>query len=509
MITLAVLLMAGCSNDNEMLDEEPEVPNETPETPNEEPTTTGITIQATINNGATSRVALETSNTTTPILIWTIDDYIYLSDSNWEMFTFKATSVEGDGTTATFTSVFDNAPETLPDGPYTAECGVHNASKQEGTRENVARYVYMTASCTVENGESYEGLSLDFAPQSPIVHATLKNEAFKNNDVTNVRFVCTGVDECTFTATETFAGKADGTIEVYFAVTPSCLEDSYNYAIQAKCGGTYYEVSLGKKHLEAGKLYHVKDKEMTEVTSAATLLNLKIAEAEDDVETTIELTGDIEVTGANEGTAAFYIPNGKNIIIDGKGKTISIASLDDYLSIFYVVGSLTLKNITVDADKDVVNAIFNAGNITLGEGATVKCIITNMGTLTLESGSSVTYTTDRAIDVSFGGTVTFNGGTVSGKTCDILINTYYTGNGYIPLVCNAKPTAEGSALRLYMATETADSQTIATVNYDNASANDFGLYEWQYDVYSEPKNITEGATFSISDGKLILTPDGN
>ena len=511
MMILAALLMAGCGNDVEV--------------PGEAPATTGrtVTIRATIADGAASRVALgESSNSQTPIH-WEVGDKITLfnqSDNNFIPVTFTATTVEADGTTATFTST--DAPATLPDGYYfagyspaqaTSEVlGAMGGTVQKGKRESVGDYIVMTASCEVKDNKSYDGLNLEFAPQTPIVHAKLTCDAFKNNDVTAVRFA-TRLDP--LFAISTFTKNNDGTIEVYFVIPASFVgmdeaDGGLDCSIQAKCGNDYYEASLGKKVFGGNKLYHV-EKTMTEVTLAQSILNLQIAFAGDGE--TITLSDGLTVSKVmdEENKVAITVPYGKNITIDGgtdgDTKTISVAenASEDLSALFCVYGTLTLKNVTLEGNIE----IGTGGNVTLGEGATVEGIVTVNGKFTLGQNSSVTNSEDEhAIVIQNGGTVTFSGGTVAGTGNNKLISIdmrYAEVENYIPLVCNAKPTANNSSLQLDVATTDANSsKTIATVSYTDAAVSDFGLYDWWSGV-SNDMHVT-GGTLSLDNGTLTLVP---
>lgn len=489
MIPLAALLMAACSNDNE------------PETNTKGKT---ITIQATIDNGNASRIALgESDGSKTPI-VWEVGDKFTLYGGESDII-FTATKVESDGCTATFTS--SDASEVLENGEYFAEYGVSMGdfyATQSGTRDGIPDYVYMTAECTVSEGKSYEGLTLNFTPQTPIVHATLRHEAFKGNTVNGISLA---TPYGTITTTSIFTGSDDnGTVEVYFVMPPAYVDIEDKYTIVALCGGKYYDVALGTKTLEANKLYHVT-RDMV-ATSPQKTLHYQIALAEDGA--TLTLTEDLIVSEMLDelNFAALTIPAGKSITIDGGGNTISVAEgFSSGNIVFQVYGSLTLKNITLDVDKGGVQSFWIGGNVVLEKNTTVKGSITVNGSLTLDEGSSVTCSTEITMNIQNGGTVTFNGGIIE-NTCtnqpyEIYLNMYNVEEeNYIPLVITKRATAAGAPLRFYVWTTDANTTQVATVNYTGADVtNDFKLYNWRY---GEDQTPITGGTFSITDGKLML-----
>ena len=486
MISLAALLMAACSNENE------------PETNSKGKT---ITIQATIDNGNASRIALgESDGSKTPI-VWKVGDKFTLYGGESDI-TFTATKVESDGCTATFTS--SDAPEVLEEGDYSAEYGgsMYDLDAiQAGTRDGIPDYIYMTAQCTVSEGESYDGLSLTFVPQTSIVHAKLSHEAFKGKNVSGISLA---TPYGTITIPSTFTGSDDGTVEVYFVVSDLCADGEHTYTIYALCEGKYYEVALGSKQLAGNKLYHVT-KDMTLVDSPQKILNYQIAHAEDVA--TLTLTEDLIVSEMLDelNFAALTIPAGKSITINGDGKTISVA--EDFSSgniVFKVNGSLTLKNITLDADKEDVQSIYVSGNVVL-EKATVKGEIMVNGLLTLNEGASALQT----MTISSGSVVTFNGGTIKSTNPDEPYEIHLDMSGveeenYIPLVITKRATATGDPLRLTVYTKDANTTQVATVNYTGADANDFKLFGWNYYGEDWTQIQITGGTFSITDGKLML-----
>ena len=145
---------------------------------------------------------------------------------------------------------------TLTAGEYTftyPAIGKAALASQAGTKEGLKAYHYMEATFTAEDGQDWNNLpGLSFETKVAIVKLTLKNEAFKGKEVTEVTLKS---EEATYTATGTFTGSdADGSIAVYLAVEPASLTDCI---ITAICETKTYEAGLSDNTLVAGKLYRV------------------------------------------------------------------------------------------------------------------------------------------------------------------------------------------------------------------------------------------------------------
>ena len=145
---------------------------------------------------------------------------------------------------------------TLTAGEYTftyPAAGKAALASQTGTKEGLKAYHYMEATFTAEEEQDWNNLpGLSFETKVAIVKLTLKNEAFKGKEVTEVTLKS---EEATYTATGTFTGSdADGSIAVYLAVEPASLTDCI---ITAICETKTYEAGLSDNTLVAGKLYRV------------------------------------------------------------------------------------------------------------------------------------------------------------------------------------------------------------------------------------------------------------
>ena len=515
-MTLAALLMAGCSD---------EIETEAPATTQEGRT---VTIRATIADGADTRVALgESSDGKTPIhwkegdtfTLWKLSYDETTEMSSWDSIaTFTAQTV--NGTSATFTADIEEGTEIA--GTYYAEYGEqakHN--EQAGTREEVGNYIRMTTdNFTLGENDDFENLSLTFKPQNPIIHATLTNEDFKNKDVTNV--VLRAPDH--ISATGTFTKNEEGKIEAWF-VLPYYYPETFtgetiaDFKVAACCGSEYYEADLatGKTVVDA-KIYHVT-REMKTV-SEQTNINMQIlyGEADEDGNITITLTGNLTITDAFNNGAAFYVPNGKEVTIkgsDGDTPTISLGqNATNVHHLITAVGNVTLENVTLESNLTDAAILVSDATVTLGSGATVKGTIEMYGgELTLNDGSKVNLqlveSQPQSLIVRYGGVVTFSGGTVSSsedRTKHVYLDMENAdGEDYIPLVCKAKPTGENVPLWIYVQT-TDDSQktiNIATVGEGyNASTDDFSLQGWGYVLNGTDTSIK--GNFSLESGTLKL-----
>ena len=523
-MTLAALLMAGCSD---------EIETEAPAATEEGRT---VAIRATIADGAASRVALGESsggeNPTTPIHWETDDEFTLSKEDGTEIGTFKVSEISTDKTSATFVSTEDITEEAAAgtyEAVYWKQDYDFDYSKQAGTREKVGEYIRMTATAELAEGKGYEDLELTFSPQQPIIHVTLKNDAFKDNkEVTNVTL---WTSREYISATETFT-NADGQIEAWFVLS-SYLDWNWDetnqteyytpinldFKVFACCEGNYYEADLATgKTAETGKLYHVTREMKT--ASAQTAINMQLFYSDEET-INITLNENVEITYSFNNTinAAIYVPIGKKVTINGGGHTISLPTdgttdVDTYYIFAAVFCDLTLENVTIDSgsEGDDPKSLFVVeSNVALnGVTANGGGIEVEGGTLTLNSGSTVSLIqSDSEIWVRNGGSVTFNGGTVSTASTDENAHHVHIDmrnvdkEDYIPLVCTQKPTAaDGDALKLNVTIPDTESRSIATVNYDGATVNDFELIWLSLNI----DETTKYGSLSLDNGTLTVVP---
>lgn len=217
-----------------------------------------VTIHATIDEAIGSRVALEDDVTNKVVNVTWKQNDAFKINVNGTDYIFKYTAdnkFECDATD--FPETFESAgtvTATYPAAPivYTS---------QKGTLAGAESFLTMTATLYVTAGQSTENLALNFKHQSSIVKLTLKNDDFKGKSVTWVTLK--NGDDAVATATQTFTGAADGSIQAYFVVEPQAMAST---SILAVCEGSNYTVALTDNTLEAGKLYNV-EKTMEKVTA--------------------------------------------------------------------------------------------------------------------------------------------------------------------------------------------------------------------------------------------------
>lgn len=277
------------------------------------------------------------------------------------------------------------------------------------------------------------------------------------------------------------------------------LEAGKSYTYNLKVGKEKVTVeNVTVSDWQTGAVIPGGEAEEVKATDASTLTNL-ISKAQDNTETVIKLGESFSVSHATD-YKAFNIPAGKNITIDGGGKTITVSGI--YVDcLFDVSGTLTLKNVKLGkTETKSANVGVNSGAKVTLEDATVEGSVNVFGgTLSLEKGSTV-MSDNYPLNIQDGGIVTFNGGIVSGTDYEILFRGERVAVDYVPLVCNAKPTAENTPLRLSVSIDNSIT-TVATLNYVGAKANDFSLYRWWN--LSTLKEIT-GGTFSLDSNALKL-----
>ena len=214
-----------------------------------------VTVHAVMAEGMTKVTLGDDSGETTEVY-WDADDKIGITIDE-ATYTFDRTDGASESKTATFEYGADqSALPTLTAGEYTftyPATGKAALASQTGTKEGLKAYHYMEATFTAEEGQVWNDLpGLSFETKVAIVKLTLKNEAFKGKEVTEVTLKSA---EASYTATETFTGSdADGSIAVYLAVEPADLTDCI---ITAVCQTKTYEAALSDNVLEAGRLYRV------------------------------------------------------------------------------------------------------------------------------------------------------------------------------------------------------------------------------------------------------------
>ena len=212
---------------------------------------------------ATKVVLGEDSGETTEIF-WQDGDQISVTVGE-KSFTFDRTDGNDVSKSATFTYADTDFPErtepTTYEFQYPAE-GKAALAEQEGTKEDLRKYHFMTAEVLANDEYPLGARALKFNTQVAIVKLSLNNEDFKGQVVKDVALAVNG--EPAYVATEEFVGSEDaGEVVVYLAVEPGSLSGC---KVVAVCGGKTYEAALSNNTLEAGNLYRV-NKEVASGTS--------------------------------------------------------------------------------------------------------------------------------------------------------------------------------------------------------------------------------------------------
>lgn len=209
---------------------------------------------------ATKVVLGDDSGETTEIF-WQDGDQINVTVEE-KTFTFDRTD-EGESKSATFTYAGTDFPErtepTIYEFQYPAE-GKAALAEQEGTKENLRKYHFMTAEVLANDEYPLGARALKFNTQVAIVKLSLNNEDFKGQVVKDVALAVNG--EPAYVATEEFVGSEDaGEVVVYLAVEPGSLSGC---KVLATCGEKEYDASLENNTLVAGALYRVTKEVSTE-----------------------------------------------------------------------------------------------------------------------------------------------------------------------------------------------------------------------------------------------------
>lgn len=194
-------------------------------------------------------------------IFWQDGDQISVTVGE-KSFTFDRTD-EGVSKSATFTYAGTDFPERTEPTTYMFQYpaeGKAALAEQEGTKENLRKYHFMTAEVLANDEYPLGARALKFNTQVAIVKLTLSNEDFKGQVVKDVALAVNGVPA--YVATEEFVGsEATGEVVVYLAVETGSLTGC---KVLATCGEKVYDASLENNTLAAGALYRVTKEVATE-----------------------------------------------------------------------------------------------------------------------------------------------------------------------------------------------------------------------------------------------------
>lgn len=204
---------------------------------------------------ADTKVGIRDDSGETTELFWHQDDKISVTVEG-RVYVLDRTDTAGESKTAVFRYSGTDFPEMLEPTIYQfvyPAAGKAALAEQEGTKENLRKYNYMTAEILANDEYPLGSRPLKFKTQVSIVKIALTNEDFKGQEVTGVSLVSGSA--ATYSATDTFTGSADaGEVVAYLAVEPGTYSAC---KVVATCGLKTYEASLSNTTLEAGNLYKV------------------------------------------------------------------------------------------------------------------------------------------------------------------------------------------------------------------------------------------------------------
>ena len=480
LLVLALIGMGGftaCNNEDELLVQE-------------QTETKPVVIHATIGN--VSRLALGDSDGTSTKVTWSTGDAFALTiggDSytfNWKSGNdFEYANDNGD-----FPETFESAGTIT--ATYLATAADELAT-QSGKKDDVGKYMQMTAELAVTAGQPTTDLNLSFNHDTSVVEIALeKSDLAGKSVVVDLRTIAESMYSTPADGDGVLSFDSDGKLTVYFAVSPTdeTIKD-WHIGVKDIAGNDYYTATLSEMKLAASKMYKVikdaltpsylvsddgktvtaynaiglyKWAEMAKAnTSSSNAVNLELG---DDITLPTEGIGE-DSDGPVEGN---WTPVGNSTTpyygsIDGKDKTIKNMYIVNKTNAANYQGFLgygwegTIENITFDGAKIVVGkaddvigggkyvgvisgfskANFENCHVT---GSTLKCLANGadseiMGGLvgTLSPGEPGKITNS-----------SFNG-TIDGRSCvgGIVGELQRSGSSYFASVtnCTAEGTIEG------------------------------------------------------------------
>ena len=476
LLVLALIGMGGftaCNNEDELLVQE-------------QTETKPVVIRATIGN--VSRLALGDSEGGQTKLSWGTGDAFALTIGG-DSYTFEWVS-GNDFECDAFPATFETAGIITATYPATA---ADELATQSGKKDEVGKYMQMTAELAVTAGQSTTDLNLNFEHRTSVVEIALeKSELASQSVVVDLRTIAESMYSTPADGEGVLSFDSDGKLTVYFAVSPTdaTIKD-WHIGVKDIDGNDYYTATLTALQLAASKMYKVNKDALTPsylvsddgktVTAHNAIGLYKWAEmATEDLSVNLKL-GD-NITLPTEGKTLTdglpdkgnWTPVGNNSStpykgnIDGNNKTISnmyivnktnTANYQGFLGNSYEV---TIKDLKFDGAKIVVGKADDAigggkyvgviSGVSRGNfenchvtGSTLKCLANGadseiMGGLV---GSLSPGEPGKITNSSFNGTIdgrSYVGGIVG----ELIASTGF--NNYFASVtnCTAQGTIEGN-----------------------------------------------------------------
>ena len=474
LLVLALIGMGGftaCNNEDELLVQE-------------QTETKPVVIRATIGN--VSRLALGDSEGGQTKLSWGTGDAFALTIGG-NSYTFEWVS-GNDFECDAFPATFETAGTITATYPATA---ADELATQSGKKDEVGKYMQMTAELEVSAGQPTTNLNLSFEHKTSVVEIALeKSELASQSVVVDLRTIAESMYSTPADGDGVLSFDSDGKLTVYFAVSPTdeTIKD-WHIGVKDIAGNDYYTATLSEMKLAASKMYKVNKDALTPsylvsddgktVTAHNAIGLYKWAEmATEDLSVNLKLGDNITlptegITSDSDGPVeGNWTPVGNNSSnayqgsIDGNNKTISNMYIVNRTNDANYQGFIgygwkgTIKNITFDGAKIVVGIADDyvgsgkyAGvisGVSRGNfedchvtGSTLKCVANGadseiMGGLvgSLSPGSD----TGKITNSSFNGTI-YGRSRVGGIVGELL----KSGSSYFASVanCTAKGTIEG------------------------------------------------------------------
>ena len=247
LLVLALIGMGGftaCNNEDELLVQE-------------QTETKPVVIRATIGN--VSRLALGDSEGGQTKLSWGTGDAFALTIGG-NSYTFEWVS-GNDFECDAFPATFETAGTIT--ATYLATAADELAT-QSGKKDDVGKYMQMTAELAVTAGQSTTNLNLNFEHQTSVVEIALeKSDLAGKSVVVDLRTIAESMYSTPADGDGVLSFDSDGKLTVYFAVSPTdeTIKD-WHIGVKYINGNDYYTATLSEMKLAASKMYKVsKDKD--------------------------------------------------------------------------------------------------------------------------------------------------------------------------------------------------------------------------------------------------------
>ena len=246
LLVLALIGMGGftaCNNEDELLVQE-------------QTETKPVVIRATIGN--VSRLALGESTDNQTKVEWSAGDAFTLKIGE-QTYTFNWKS----GNDFEYANDNGDFPETFESaGTITATylaTAADELATQSGKKDDVGKYMQMTAELAVTAGQPTTNLNLNFEHQTSVVEIALENTALAGKAVVvDLRTIAEVKYSTPATGDGVLSFGDDGKLTVYFAVSPTEAEvKDWHIGVWDNAGSTYYTATLSALQLDASKMYKV------------------------------------------------------------------------------------------------------------------------------------------------------------------------------------------------------------------------------------------------------------